>query len=896
MGQVTAKRVQDAAFDELTKTKNQSVRYHKKEPDMKFRALSLLLLMACSPLVMAQSGMTDQQVLEYVKQGMAQGKDQNQMATELARRGVTRAQAERIKRMYEQGSLNSTSNSGNSEQSRSRQRNANDNDNQNGNARNNRDAYGLDSNNRNSNNRNNRNAQNTDSRNTQNTYTNDVFGDDNSTLQEITNMLDASDFMGYSEQDSLVRVIKENEVFGRNIFNSENLTFEPSVNLATPPDYRLGPGDEVIIDIWGTSQNTIRQEISPDGTINIEKIGPVNLSGMTVTEANEHLKRVLGKTYSGLDAPGGNLEISLTLGNSRTIQINVMGEVMQPGTYALSAFSTVFHALYRAGGVSDIGSLRNVQLARNGRTVATVDVYDFIMKGKTHDDIRLQEGDVVIVPAYEALVQFKGKIKRPMKYEMKKNESLATLIKYAGGFTSDAYTPSLRVIRQNGEEYEVNTVKEINYSTYNIHNGDVVTAEAILNRFTNRLEVRGAVYRPGIYQLGGEINTVRALITEAKGLRGDAFTNRAVLKREREDLTSEILSVDVRGIMAGSSPDIPLQKNDILYIPSIHDLKDYGDVTIYGEVARPDKYTYSDNMTLEDLIIRAGGLLEAASTVRVDVARRIKDPKSTSSTDSIGQMFTFALKDGFVIDGQQAFTLQPYDQVFVRRSPGYQAQQNVQVNGEVLFGGTYALTSTEERLSDLMRKAGGATDKAYLRGAKLTRVANEEEKKRMKDVIDLMNRQFGKAMMDSLNIEVDSTFSVGIELDKAVENPGSEYDLVLREGDVLTVPKLNNTVKVNGAVMMPNTVGYLSDKNANYYLDQAGGYALNAKKSKKFVIYMNGQVARIKGRNKSKIEPGCEIIVPSRSNKRVTAAEIIGYTSSFASLATMFATLTSLLK
>ena len=863
---------------------------------MKLKALPLLIFMACSPLVMAQTGMTDQQVIEYVKQGMAEGKSQSQLTTELARRGVTRAQAERIKQLYEQGSLNiGTSGSSQTQQSRSRQRNAETETGnlQNGNLNN---ENGKTNENRTISRNANRNSLNDTPTYTPETYNRDAFGEDASTMEEITLMLEASDMMDYTAQDSLARVVQENEVFGRNIFNTTNLTFEPSVNLATPSNYRLGPGDEVIIDIWGTSQNTIRQEISPDGTINIEKIGPVNLSGMTVSQASEHLKRVLGKTYSGLDAPDGALEISLTLGNTRTIQINVMGEVVQPGTYALSSFSTVFHALYRAGGVSPIGSLRNVQVARNGKTVATVDVYDFIMKGKTQDDIRLQEGDVVIVPAYEALVKIKGNVKRPMKYEMKHNESLATLINYAGGFASDAYTRSLRVIRQNGEEYEINTVKDINFSAYTMRNGDEVTAEAILHRFTNRLEVRGAVYRPGLYQLSGEINTVRALVTEAKGLRGDAFTNRAVLKREREDLTTEMISVDVRGIMDGSSPDIPLQKNDILYIPSIHDLKDFGDVTIYGEVARPDKYTYSANMTLEDLIIRAGGLLEAASTVRVDVARRIKDPKSTVSTDSIGQMFTFALKDGFVIDGQQAFTLQPYDQVFVRRSPGYQAQQNVQVQGEVIFGGTYALTNTEERLSDLMRKAGGATNKAYLRGAKLTRVANEEEKKRMKDVIELMSRQFGKAMMDSLDIKVDSTFTVGIELDKAVANPGSEYDLVLREGDVLSVPKLNNTVKVNGAVMMPNTVGYLSDKNVNYYLDQAGGYALNAKKSKKFVIYMNGQVARIKGRNKDKIEPGCEIIVPSKSNKRVTAGEILGYTSSFASLATMFATLTNLIK
>lgn len=790
--------------------------------------------MACSPLLMAQSSMTDQQVLEYVKQGMSEGKDQRQMATELARRGVTREQAERVKKLYEQEQGVSTSKMSGTEQNEAR-------------------------------------------------------------LREATQEESTTSVLENPQPDSR-ELAQENQVFGRNIFNTRNLTFEPSVNLATPPNYRLGPGDEVIIDIWGTSQNTIRQQISPDGTINIEKIGPVSLSGMTVSEANEYLKRVLGKTYSGLDAPDGTLEIRLTLGNTRTIQINVMGEVVQPGTYALSSFSTVFHALYRAGGVNEIGSLRNVQVTRNGKTVAKVDVYDFIMKGKTQDDIRLQEGDVIIVPAYEALVQISGNVKRPMRFEMKKNETLAILIGYAGGFSADAYTRSLRVVRQNGEEYEINTVKEIDYSAYPMRNGDVVTAEAILNRFTNKLEVRGAVYRPGIYQLNGEINTVRALVNEAKGLTGDAFTNRAVLQREREDLTSEIISVDVRSIMAGTSPDIPLQKNDILYIPSIHDLEDRGDVAIFGEVAKPDSYSYSDNMTLEDLIIRAGGLRESASTVRVDVSRRIKDPKSTHSTDSIGQMFTFALKDGFVIDGEQGFTLQPYDQVFVRRSPGYQAQQNVQVTGEVIFGGTYAMTTTEERLSDLVKKAGGATSKAYLRGAKLIRVANDEEKKRMRDVINLMNRQFGEAMMDSLGIRVEDTFSVGIDLEKAMAQPGSEYDLVLREGDVLSVPKLNNTVKVNGAVMMPNTVGYLSDKNANYYLDQAGGYALNAKKSKKFVIYMNGQVARIKGRSKDKIEPGCEIIVPSKKNKRVNVGEILGYASSFGSLATMFATISNLIK
>lgn len=720
-----------------------------------------LCLFLAAPSVCAQT-MSDQQVLEYVKQGMAEGKDQRQLATELARRGVTREQAERVKKLYEQQQGVNASQMSGTELNEARLREA--------------------------------------------------VKEDTSTALE-------------TPQPDAAELAREDQVFGRNIFNTRNLTFEPSVNLATPPNYRLGPGDEVIIDIWGTSQNTIRQQISPDGTINIEKIGPVSLSGMTVSAANDYLKKVLGKTYSGLDSAEGNLEIRLTLGNTRTIQINVMGEVMQPGTYALSSFSTVFHALYRAGGVNEIGSLRSVQVVRSGQKIADVDVYDFIMKGKIQDDIRLQEGDVIIVPAYEVMVKFSGNVKRPMRFEMKARESLATLIQYAGGFDAEAYTKSLRVVRQNGEEYEINTVRDKDFSAYQMRNGDVVTAEAILNRFTNKLEIRGAVYRPGIYQLSGELNTVRALITEARGLTGDAFMKRAVLQRERPDLTTEIVSVDVAGILNGTSPDIPLQKNDILNIPSIHDLEDRGDVMIYGEVARPDSYSFSDNMTLEDLIIRAGGLREAASTVRVDVSRRIKDPRSTSYTDSIGQTFTFALKDGFVIDGQQGFVLQPYDQVFVRRSPGYQAQQNVQVTGEVLFGGTYAMTSREERLSDLLRKAGGATPRAYLRGAKLTRVANEDEKKRMRDVLEIMNRQFGKAMMDSLGVRVEDTFSVGLDLEKALANPGGEYDLVLREGDVISVPKMNNTVKIDGAVMVPNTVAYLKGKNVSYYLDQAGGYA-----------------------------------------------------------------------
>ena len=793
--------------------------------------LFILLLGVFSPL-MAQN-MSDSQVLEYVKDGIRQGKEQKQLASELARKGVTKEQATRVKQLYERQNNVNASNATGTDVNESRLREE---------------------------------------------------------MKENT-----SDML--EDHPSTQDLARSNQVFGRNIFNTRNLTFEPSVNLATPSNYRLGPGDEVIIDIWGASQNTIRQQISPDGTINIQKIGPVNLNGLTIAEANDYLKKTLNKIYNGLNnANDPTSDIRLTLGSIRTIQINVMGEVVQPGTYSLSSFSTVFHALYRAGGVSDIGSLRNVQLVRNGKNIATIDVYQFIMKGNIQDDIRLQEGDVVIVPAYDVLVKIDGKVKRPMRFEMKKDENLSTLISYAGGFDADAYTRSLRVVRQNGQEYEVNTVKDLDYSVYKMRNGDVVTAEAILNRFTNKLEIRGAVYRPGIYQLNGKLNTVRELVNEAQGLTGDAFLNRAVLYRQREDLTTEVIPVDIKAIMDGTSQNIILAKNDILYIPSIHDLEDRGDVVIHGEVAKPDSYPYADNMTLEDLIIQAGGLREAASVVRVDVSRRIRNPHSTVDNDTIGRTYTFSLKEGFVVDGTPGFVLQPYDEVYVRRSPGYQAQQNVVVEGEILFGGSYAMTSREERLSDLINKAGGTTNYAYLRGAKLTRVANASEKKRMGDVIRLMSRQLGEAMIDSLGIRVEDHFTVGIDLEKALANPGSTADIVLREGDVIFIPKNNNTVTINGAVMVPNTVSYMKGENIDYYLNQAGGYSENAKKSKKFIVYMNGQVTKVKGSGKKQIEPGCEIIVPSKAKKNTNIGNILGYATTFSTLGMMVASIANLIK
>ena len=699
-----------------------------------------LMLLCFSATPWAQGGsMTDKQVMEYVEMGMKQGKSQQQIATELARRGVTREQAERVKKLYEQGQK---SGNGTASAKLDRKRtNANED------LASDKEYIDTDF----------------DFENGKQTGTKKSKVYKYITTQELE--LGEKDSLSFSldKNGNLVskdmtifkEELPEEEVFGRNIFNSTNLTFEPSTNLPTPANYRLGAGDEIIIDIWGTSQVSIQETISPDGAISIDNLGLVFLNGMTVNQATSYLRKELSKIYAGLSDENPTSQIKVSLGNSRTIQVNVMGEVYQPGTYAISAFSTVFHALYSAGGVSDIGSLRNIQVVRNGKTIANVDVYDFIMHGKTKDDINLQEGDVIIVSPYEALVKIEGNVKRPMKYEMKGDETVATLLKYAGNFASDAYTRSMKLVRQNGKEYQIFTVDDMDYSVFKLKDGDVLTAEAILDRFENKLEIKGAVYRPGIYQFGGDLNTVKQLVEKADGIMADAFLGRAVLHRQREDLTREIIQVDLKNILNGTKPDIALKRNDVLYIPSIHDLQDLGNVEVFGEVARPGKYIFADNMTLEDLIIQAGGLLESASTVKVDVSRRIKNNKSTEISATIGEMYSFALKDGFVIDGEAGFILQPYDQVYVRRSPGYQPQVNVKIEGEILYDGTYALTSKSERLTDLVKKAGGATPYAYVKGSKLMRKANEEEMKRMADVLKIMQREMG-AQTDSLKLELDS--------------------------------------------------------------------------------------------------------------------------------------------
>ena len=806
----------------------------------------LISLLVFSFLLSAGEGwaqsMSDGQVVEYVKSATEAGKSQKQIMTELAARGVTRAQAERIKKRYEE---QQASEQGMGAIAKNRQRRSTE------------APEEL------------------------------VEGEMDIIAAEMSDPAEQS-------TDEAAQL-----VYGRNIFNTKDLTFAPSQNIPTPVNYQLAAGDEVIIDVWGNNQATYRETISPDGSINIPNLGPIYLNGLTVKEAEKYLKKELNKIHSGIEGENPTSEMKLSLGQIRTIQVNIMGEVAVPGTYNISSFSNIFHALYRAGGIGKLGSLRSIQLMRNGKKIADVDVYDFILKGKTMDAVRLQEGDVIIVPTYDMLVNVQGNVKRPMFYEMKNGETVKTLIEYAGNFTSDAYTKNLRITRQNGKEYQVYTIDDIDYSVFKLMDGDVLNISAMLDRFENKLEIKGAVYRPGIYQYSGQLNTVKQLVEKAEGVMGDAFLGRAVLHREREDLTKEVIQVDLKNILNGTKPDIALKRNDQLYIPSIHDLQDVGTLTVFGEVARPGSFPFAENMTLEDLIIQAGGLLESASTVKVDVSRRIKNSKSTEMTATIGEMYTFALKDGFVVDGEAGFVLKPYDQVYVRRSPGYQPQVNVTVTGEILYDGTYALTSKSERLSDLVKKAGGVTPYAYVKGAKLMRKANAEEIARMKDVLEMMQREMGNASMDSLKLETTTNYSVGIDLEAALKRPGSDADIVLREGDQLILPELTNTVKINGAVMFPNTVAYNKKMTVKDYISQAGGYANGARKTKAFIIYMNGQVAKVNGTGRGMVQPGCEIIVPIKDKTKAekwNLQSIMGIASSLGSLGLTAASIANILK
>ncbi len=818
----------------------------------------------------AQSSMTDEQVMRFVMKEHQAGTSQAQIVTKLMQQGVDITQIRRVRQKYERqvkekGLGVVTDNTAATTDDRMRKNNGDEKQ-----TRDSQTNYLLQ-----------------DSKTTTRAY--DESNEDFMMMQnEMTGIL-PTDTTQLLKQLLAERDRAKNKVFGRDIFNKKDLSFEPNMNIATPQNYRLGPGDAVIIDIYGASQRTTQATVSPDGDVTIEGFGPVQVSGLTVEQANAKLRSTLGSRYS-------SSKVRLTVGQTRTIMVNVMGEVKAPGTYTLSAFASVFHALYMAGGTNDLGTLRNIKVFRNNKLVTIVDVYDYILNGKLTGNVRLADNDVIVVGPYDCLVNISGKVKRPMYYEMRRNESVHTLLKYAGGFTGDAYTKTVRLIRKTGKEFSVHTIEEFDMTAFHLADGDSVSVDSILNRYSNMVEVKGAVFRPGMYQVGGTINSVRTLLEHAEGVTEEAFTAHAVMHRMREDRSLEVIAVDVDGIMKGRVADIPLKPNDVIFIPTKSEMMTQQTITIHGEVQYPGVYKYAANQTLESFILQAGGLLESASTVKVDVARRIVNPKALTTDSVIGRTYSFALKEGFVIDGQPGFVLQPFDEVYVRRSPGFNEQKNIEVTGKVMFAGTYTLTSKNERLSDAIKKAGGVTDVAFPKGARLERRITPDERLRMETLVKLAKRQSGKKdTLDLEKLDLGDTYYVGIELDKALANPGSDADIVLREGDKIIVPEYNGTVKISGNVMYPNTVAYEKGKSPSWYIDQAGGFGNRAKKSRTYIIYMNGTVARV-GRG-VKVRPGCEIVVPSKpEGSGFKLGEWLTIGTSVASIATMIATITNLVK
>lgn len=843
------------------------------------------ILLACLAFFWFQfifsQSMSDDQVVRYVMEQQEKGKDQQYIVSQLLQKGVTVDQLRRIRKKYEAeqkqpGALDLTGTtqpkSGTSRLRTNKEKTRDERQKQNG--------YMVRS-------------------------RREIKDGEDKTLkgQQL------NEEIGFMDIDSLIyyrNYFKEDDrqVFGRNIFNNEMLTFEPSMNIPTPANYRLGAGDVVIIDVWGASQTTFEGTVSPDGTVTIEGVGPLALAGMTVKEANDYVKKQLGRFYA-------NSNITLTVGETRSIQVQVMGEVMVPGTYTLSALSSAFNALYAAGGISEIGTLRDIKVFRQGRVVSTIDVYDYILNGNTKGDIRLADNDVIVVGPYECLVNIRGKVKRPMFYEMKENESVSRILDYAGGFAGDAYTDNVRLIRKSGREYSVYTVDEFEMNGFLLKDGDSLYVDSVIPRFSNMAEIRGAVFHPGQYQMDGSIKTVRQLIKAADGLREDAFLKRAVMHRQKEDLTMEALSVDVEGIMDGTVADIPLRKNDILFIPSSLDMKGERTLTIDGEINFPGIYQYADNTTIEDLVLQAGGFTEAASMAKVDVFRRIKNPDAVTDDEKLSETYSFSLRDGLVMGDGQDFHLQPYDEVFVRKSPAYSEQRNVKVSGAVNFSGSYAMDNKDYRLSDLVKAAGGLSSLAYAKGARLQRLLTEEEKKQRESAMKASQiqvyeeslrseKEFNMAQADSiLNLKLDlgDTYPVAINLEKAMKNPGSLDDVRLREGDELVVPQFSNTVKISGEVMYPISINYEKGKPLSYYIKRAGGYADRAHKSRVYTIYMNGSVEQLGRRSSKSIQPGCEIVVPTKPQRnKMTPQEMMTIGTSTASIATMIATLVNILK
>ena len=816
----------------------------------KFVYIIVVLFLAIMPCVgFAQSTMTDQQVLEYVKKGLTSGKKQSDIAKELALKGVDRAQVARVKKLYESQTAEEASKDSNNNKTK-REKTVSD---------------------------------------RQHTVNEDFvsFQDQD---QELTKA-DAEKKAKEELKKSLLLKGDTIEVFGRDVFLNNRLSFIPNINMPTPRDYVLGPGDEVIVDIFGANQTTIRNVISPEGYINVEILGPISLSGKTIESANSFLKNKLAQIYEGLSGGEEQTDIQLSLGQVRSIQVSIIGEVPNPGTYQVSALATVFHAMFQAGGVREPGTVRDIKVVRNNKTVASVDMYDFLINGSRKNDVRLEEGDVIMVAPYKNIVKVIGAVKRPLNFEMKDGETVADVLRYAGGFDKSAYSENVSVVRQNAHDIVVSLVESAQFGSFALKNGDEVEVKKMDARYENRIIASGSLMLPGVFELNDEVNSVRKLVKKAGGLHPEAFTQRAIIHRQHEDRSLETMPVNLEGVLNGSKPDVPLMNNDSLYIYSVYDLNDQGTLTINGEVADPGIFPFAANTTVQDLILLAGGLLRSASVARIDVARLIVDNESLVAQKDISTYYTFSLNNGFAVDGADKFVLEPYDVVTVRRSPSYVNNRVVKVTGEVNFPGDYNMSRREERVSDIIAKAGNVTDYAYIKGAQLLRKKTDAEKKQTELMADAVEADNDSIMEDD---QENLTYLVSFDMADALKNPGGENDLVLIDGDELIVPVLNNTVKIDGAVQMPTTVSYKKGMKKSDLVNAAGGYAKRAYKRRAYIVYMNGRVSKL--RRFTTIEPGSQVFIPKKDKKEGQLQQIMSISTSAASLGMMGVSIANLLK
>lgn len=708
--------------------------------------------------------------------------------------------------------------------------------------------------------------------------------------------LNPADQLAMTREDSL-RAIREEEadqdvakvtlrrrIFGYNLFNTIKFDPIPAINIATPSNYILGPNDQLIIDIYGYSQATYKAVISPDGYITLDRVGLVYLAGSTMEQAREKILNKLSKVYIGLLPYGGNAAntyLVVSLGNIRSIKVTVTGEVIAPGTYTLSSLSTILNALYVCGGPNELGTYRKIQVIRNSKVVATLDLYEVLMRGYAKNNIILQDQDVVQVSPFIARIAMHGNTKRNGLFELTENEKLQDAITYAGGFNQYAYKHRLKVYRNTSRERRIVDVMEADFPKFNVVSGDSVVTERLLERFENMVSIEGAIFRPGEYSLDSN-PTLLELIKSAEGLKGEALTGRIAIVRTREDMIIENISVNLDDIMKGKSSDIPLKREDLITIPSIFDLTEPAYVRIQGAINNPEgeagiELPFVRNLTIEDVLIKVGGLSESASLSRVEVVRRKRNVDPTSANAQISDTYEFNVRPDLSVEKEGSnFVLLPFDEIFIRKSPNYVKQAFVEVEGEVIFPDKYGIKSKDEKVSDIVKRAGGLTPYSYLEGATLIReiqLSEIEIEQRRRAITEIANSVKGNQTIEVEDVDATKKSSIGIDLRRILENPGSTEDMILQDGDIIRIPKRLETVRVQGEVLYPTTVKYFDRNNFMNYVSKAGGFTKRSLKSKSYVLYANGSVDRTRRflfiNIYPKVAPGSEIIIPQKTTTAV---------------------------